>query len=304
MTDTVDLLVIGGSGFVGACAAQAAGRLGRAAACTHLSRPVPPGVPAYRLDLDDAAALRRVLEETQPGALLYCALSWDLASEAAQMHVSLDGLRAVLRALGEVGLTSRLVYVSTNAVFSGASPNNSEHDLPDSHARQDAYRNYGLARRAGELAALEEWGDTIVTRTANVDGRDAWGQLNPRILSLIDPLRAGQPLVRFVDRFISPTLVANLAGALVEVAHPGFPLPPGRVLHLSGREPVSDYDYARRIAARLGADPGLVRGDHVERLGARMAPGRYNNIGLDVTFSQSLLKTRLLSVDEMLAELL
>ena len=294
-----DLLIIGGSGFIGARAAQSALRGGQSAACTYRSRPVPPGIPAYPLDLGDPAALRALLEQTQPRAVVYSVLSWDLASEERQMTASAGHLGLLIDALADLRLPARLVYISTNAVFSGQRGPSGEDDLPDPELRWDAYRFYGMARRAGERLALERWPETIVARTANVDGRDAWGALNQRLVSLIEPLRAGQPLPRFVDRILSPTLVDSIADGLVEISAPGFALPPGRVLHIAGSEPVSDYQYARRLAARLGADPALVREDHYLPPGAT---GEYN-IALDTRYTQSLLTTRLVGVEGLLAAL-
>ena len=297
MTPT-DLLIIGGSGFVGARTAQAAQCAGRSAACTYLHRPVPPGIPAYQFSAGDQAALRACLAATQPRAVIYCAIAWALDSEAEQMRVSAQGARDLIAALSSTAPDARLVYVSTNAVFSGQHGPYLESDLPDSDARTDLYRFYGMGRRAGEQLCLAEWPKTLVARTANVDGRDAWGQINPRLMSLIQPLRAGQALTRYSDRAISPTLVDNLAGALVEISQPDFALPEEnkRVLHLAGSETVTDYQYAQRLAARLGCPPEQVQANHYLPAGST---GRYN-ISLDVGWTQSLLSTRLVGVDEML----
>lgn len=301
----IDLLIIGGSGFIGARTAQIAQSAGLTVACTHLNHPVPPGRPgspgiaAFRVDALDEHALAGCLAQTQPGAVLYSAISWDLSSMEAQARVSEGGVRALLRAFASSGVAPRLVYLSTNAVFSGSRLLYREDDAPDPEQRSDAYRFYGLGRRAGELAALEGWANTLVARTANVDGLDAWGHLNPRLARLVEPLRAGQPLHRFVDRVISPTLVDNLAEALCEVAQTGFALPPGRVLHLCGCQPITDYDYARALAARLGADPALVQPDHYLPAGS----GGVYSIALDTAYTQGLLSTRLVGAAELLKKL-
>lgn len=292
----VDLLIVGGSGFIGARAAQAALSAGLRVACTARSRPVPSGALECRLDANEPGALLGCLERTQPQAVIYAALSWELDSEEAQMRVSAQGLRVLAAAMKAAAPSARLVYVSTNAVFSGRPGAHKESEPPDPEARFDAYRFYGLARRAGELAALEGWPNAVVARTANVDGRDAWGSFNKRLLSLLDPLRAGQPLARFVDRIISPTLVDSVAEALVEVAQPSFPLPPGGILHLSGSQPASDFQYACRLARAVGADPALVREDRCLPPGSAAAT---YDISLDTAFTQSLLKTRLLDLDAM-----
>lgn len=292
---TVDLLIIGGSGFIGGRTAQAALRSGFTVACTTRSRPAPDGAVSFALDVHDADALVDCLQRCRPRTVIYSVLSWDLNSQAAQMRDSAEGVRALIRALRHTGSSARLVYISTNAVFSGRQGPYSEDTPPDAEIRTDAYRFYGLARRAGEIIALEEWPDTIIARTANVDGRDARGQINKRLLALVEPLRAGQPLPRYVDRILTPTLVDDLAVALVEVSAPGFLRPPGGILHLAGGEQVSDFQYAVRLAHYLGCDPALVREDHY------LAPeveGIYN-IALDIQSSQRRLQTRFGGLNEL-----
>ena len=294
----VDLLVMGGSGFVGGRTVQAAQAAGLRAACTYLHRPPPPGVPAFQLDCGDGHQMAACLEQTRPKGIIYSIVSGKFSSnsDAEHQYASVTVLRVLLDALARLGLSSRVVYISTNAVFSGKDGPYREDCVPDSDLRQDAYRSYGLWRRAGEVLTLEQWPNSLVARTANVDGRDAWGQLNPRLQGLIDPLRAGQPLARFVDRGLSPTLVDTLAEALVEVSQPEFALPRGRILHLAGCEPVSDFEFARRIARKIGADESLVREDHLLPAGSSE---RYS-IALDVAFTQSVLETNLHGVNLLL----
>lgn len=297
----IDILIIGGSGFIGARTAVLAQQSGQSVVCTHLHRPVPPGITAYPLTTDNEDAVRACLAETQPRAVIYCAIAWNLNSETEQMQVSLEGLRNVIRGLtAECTPQTRLVYISTNAVFSGQHGPYTEHDLPDPQNRTDAYRFYGAGRRSGEIFALANWENTLVARTANVDGKDAWGKLNPRLLSLVEPLLAGNTISRYVDRSISPTLVDNLAQALVEVSQSSFSLPSNpddRILHLAGREPMTDFVYAQHLAARLHLPTERILPDHLLPVGA----SEHYSIGLDVSYTQSLLHTKLLDVDEMLA---
>lgn len=294
----VDLLVMGGSGFIGGRTVQAAQAAGLKVACTYLHRPPPPGATAYQLDCGDAGRLSACLEETRPRGIVYCVVTGKFGSnnEADHQYASVTVLRTLLDVLERSGSDSRLVYVSTNAVFSGKHGPYREDVEPDPHARQDIYRAYGLYRRAGEILALERRPDAIVARTANVDGRDAWGVINPRLQGLIEPLRAGQPVARFVDRGLSPTLVDNLAEALVEASQPVFAPTSGRILHLAGCETISDYEFARRIAQKVGADEKLV---HEDRCLPLNSSERYS-IALDVAFTQSVMNTRLLGVDALL----
>lgn len=294
-----DLLILGGSGFVGGRLALAARDAGLTVAATHRSRPLPPGIPGYAVDLCDLAAVRGLLQATRPRTVVHCAVSYTPASldEANQMASSADSARTLTAALRAINLATRILYVSTNAIFSGVNGPYREIDRPDPEIRQDAYRFYGLGRRAGEIEVLSHWPDAIVARTASVDGLDAAGRLNPRMTATLERLRSGQPYPRYVDRVISPTLVDTLVAALLEIAQPAFPLPQAtaRVLHLSGVTALTDYQYAQALATYLGI-PADIREDHYLPPGSA---GSYN-IALDVTQTQALLRTRLTGVDALL----
>jgi dTDP-4-dehydrorhamnose reductase len=300
-----DLLILGASGFIGARTAQTALAAGWRVAGTYRTRPLPPGVPGWQVDVCDQAAVTGLLNETRPRAVIHCVASYtphslDYDSQMEASAYSTRALVAALRALGALTLDTRIVFVSTNAVFSGKLGRPcAETDLPDPDNRRDAYRYYGLARREGERITLDGWPNSLVARTASVDGRDAWGQLNPRLQALVDALRSGRSFTRYVDRVISPTLVDAVVSGLLEVASPGFPLPQstGRVLHLAGRQSLTDFDYAHQIAAHLGIPHPPVEEDHYLPPGA---VGPYN-IALDVSRTQALLQTRLPDVAQVLA---
>jgi dTDP-4-dehydrorhamnose reductase len=291
----IDVLVIGGSGFVGSRLVQAAQAAGLCAAYTYARRPLELNAPAYPVNfLNGGTDIEDCLRASRPRAVVHCAVHYP-NDPAIHQPVSLGSVERLTHTLRELDEATRLVYVSTNAVFSGWDGRAyRESDTPAERA--DRYRAYGLYRQLGEQAALTAWpAETIVARTAHVEGRDCAGQLHWRMAEIVDPLRAGQPVARFNDRTITPTRVDTLTAALLEMCQPGFAF--RGLLHVAGTEAVTDYSYAQRIAARLGADPALVQPD-------RSLPPeetRPYNIALDTALAQRVLATRLETLDEMLA---
>ena len=290
----IDLLVIGGSGFVGSRLVQAALAAGLHAVYTYARRSLDLCAPAYPVDfLSDDASLEDCLRTTHPRAIVHCAVQYhgDPAIHEAVSQRSVERLTRTLRELDE---GTRLVYVSTNAVFNGWQGRAyRESDSPAE--RDDHYRAYGLYRRLGEQSALAAWPEeTIVARTAHVEGRDHAGRLHWRLAQIVEPLLAGQTVTRFNDRTISPTLVDTLAAALLEMCAPDFTF--RGLLHVAGCETLSDYTYARRIAARLGADPNLVQANSSLPDGET----RPYNIALDGSLARQVLATPMENVDQML----
>lgn len=299
------ILVIGGSGFVGSRIVALAASYGYDAAYTFNRSPLPLSVPAYPLDLrrDSDTPLAAILTAAQPDVIVHCAVPSLQSDLALHTPVSVTSVQRLIRFVRSRALSFRLLYLSTNAVFSGNAGPYRETDIPDAHVRADAYRAYGMARALGEQVALT-WPDALVVRTAWVDGRTITGNLSPRLAGLVRRLREGQPVARFTDRMISPTLLDNLVAALYEMFAPDFAF--RGIMHIAGVQRLSDYDYARAVASRLGVDPALVCAQHLAdqawqtRAAIRDIP---RDLTLDVTRTQSRLQTRLLPVAEQLAHL-
>jgi len=230
----VDLLVIGGSGFIGAHLVRAAARAGYSVAYTfNKNRPHLPG-DAYQVALERENRLEACIETTQPGIILYCAKPALSSLRSVHDQVNVEGVRWVLAAIADSPHVL-FVYLSTSAVFSGHAGPYTESDPPDPEARA-LYSAYALTKHEGELAVLGARSNAIVARLARVNGRDVQGSLNRRIAEPLEILRAGQPLPRYSDRYISPIGVDNLVQALLEVIAPGFSYHGKRATTLRGHQ--------------------------------------------------------------------
>lgn len=289
------LLIIGGSGFVGSHIVQLALQNNLSAAYTYYSHPLPIAAPAYRVDIGQGDDL-----ETRPNVIIYSAVTQTWLDEKLQTEISLTGVERVIAALQKQNSLARLIYVSTNSVFSGIDGPYPETYPPDPYIRHDQYRFYGIGRALGEQAALEKWGNTIVARTAHVEGRTLSGELNSRMAREVETLQSGQAVQRFCNRILAPTLVDNLAQALLEITAPDFSC--RGILHLAGSQPLSNFEYSQKIATALGCDLANIQPNWFEN--TYQPPQAINNIALDVTFTQKLLKTRLLNVSELLSSVL
>ena len=291
---TVDLLVIGGSGFVGGRVLRAAQAQGLTSAYTYATHRREWAMPGYAVNLEDEnSALEDCLRQTRPAAVIYCAVPAVGAPESLHHQVSVRGVERAVRALSP---GARLVYVSSIAVFN--SWNGPYRESAPYEERTDRHRAYGLMRARGEQAALNNWPNTVVVRTSHVEGRDADGNLHWRLAEVVDRLKAGQILPRFTDRSISPTWVQTLAEGLLEAAYPGFSY--RGTIHIAGSRSLTDYTYTRLLACQVGASEEQVRPD---RMFPENGPAAYSLV-LDVTFSQTLLKTPLRGIDECLPEVL
>ncbi len=292
-------LVIGGSGFIGGRLATAAARQGNRVAYTYAYKKLALDVPVYPLDwTHDDAPIDSVIAETQPDVVVYCAVLAPRSEEALHRRVSVEGVERTLSALGRHRPDALFVYLSTNSVFGGGERPHREDDPPNPELRHDAYRAYGMTKADGERIT-QGWPNSIIARTSNVDGRTADGTFSARVARLVEGLKQSRPMRLFCDRYLSPTLVDNVVEALLEVASGDVSY--RGVLHLAGSQIVTDYNYARAVAQAAGFDPALIQPESMDE--SPEMQGSLRHIGLDVAFTQRILKTRLLDVSEQMERL-
>jgi dTDP-4-dehydrorhamnose reductase len=170
-------------------------------------------------------------------------------------------------ACGRIG--AQLVHISTDYVFDGdfggAAPRPYE---PDDAARPLSV--YGQTKRAGEQGVLAALPQAVVVRTAWVytggNGKD--------FVAAMRKLAAGDGVIDMVDdQTGSPTYVADLVGALLEVADGQVNAPNG-IVHAANSGAVTRCGQARAVFEILGADPERVRpvsSDHNPRPARRPA---------------------------------
>jgi dTDP-4-dehydrorhamnose reductase len=172
-------------------------------------------------------------------------------------------------ALACARIGAQLVHISTDYVFDGdfggAAPRPYE---PDDAARPLSV--YGQTKLAGEQGVLAALPQAVVVRTAWVytggNGKD--------FVAAMRKLAAGDGVIDMVDdQTGSPTYVADLVGALLEVADGQVNAPNG-IVHAANSGAVTRYGQARAVFEILGADPERVRpvsSDHNPRPARRPA---------------------------------
>jgi dTDP-4-dehydrorhamnose reductase len=272
----VDLLAIGGSGFLGreiTRQAQLAGH--RVIATFHASVPPATDVEWHKLDIrrrDDVIALAL---RARPDAVINAAYrqsDWETTADGG-MHVALAAAAA----------GARLVHVSSDAVFSGAAPSYDETRQPD------PVTPYGAAKAAAETAVKGVTPASIIARTSLIIG-DGESKHERLVHALASGTVAG---ALFTDEVRCPVHVTDLAGALLELAA----APHAGVCHVAGADAISRYELGLLIAQRDGLDQAALPA------GLRAATGipGAHDVRLDTTRTQERLATRLRGAREFLA---
>ena len=208
-------------------------------------------MPYRPLDITDAAAVKRVLEEVRPDVVIHCA-AWtavDAAEEEENIPrvtaVNVDGTRHIAQACADIGC--KMIYISTDYVFDGQGERPWE---PDD--RQYAPLNvYGSTKLQGEQAVRSLLEKYFIVRIAWVFGRN--GKNFVRTM-----LRVGRThdSVRVVcDQIGTPTYTPDLARLLLDMSETeryGY-------YHATNEGGyISWYDFTREIYRQAGVSAQVI----------------------------------------------
>lgn len=272
----MDLLVVGGSGYLGREIVGQARRAGDRVMATFHRRALPLAGVAWRhLDIRHRDRVAALLDEVRPAVVI------NAAYRQADWATTADGGMHVAAAAAAVG--ARLVHVSSDAVFSGAATRYDETRSPDPTTP------YGAAKAAAETAVQGLDPGAVVARTSLIVGDGD----SPHERMVHALATGAAPGVLFTDDVRCPVHVADLAAALRELAastHAG-------VHHVAGADAVSRYALGRLIARRDGLDVAALV---VGRRADTDLPGPVE-VRLDCVRTQARLRTPLRGARTFLA---
>lgn len=253
------LLIVGASGTLGSALVLACAERGIAA----------DALGRDRLDVSDAAAIRRTIAALRPWAVINAAGQVrvdDAEGDAAHcVRVNTDAPAAMAEACALVG--ARFVTYSSDLVFDGRS----RRPYVESD-RAEPLNVYGFSKVAAEDRVRDACPAALIIRTSAFFGPvDEHNFLTMSLRSIA----AGRPVSAADDVVVSPTYVPDLVQATLDLL-----LDSGcGIWHLSNQGETTWADFARGTARRAGLDANLVTCVASERLGWRALRPRYCAMG-------------------------
>jgi dTDP-4-dehydrorhamnose reductase len=288
----------GASGFVGSNVARVFGE-------RHGAQVRGPS--HAEVDVTDARAVRRAVEDFAPDAIVHCAILNDPAGLLHARRAAWEGYvgatRSVVDAANAVG--AHVVLVSTDWVFDGTQGGATEDEPPN------PINAYGFLKAASEIVVRERAQRGAVARIAGVNGIHWARPTLPRtqdagfgylVLSIVDALRAGRPFTVWesprINEIATPTLASDAAELLWRLVERGLT----GTFHCCGGEAVQRVELAWRTVAAFGLDPGLLRtgAPDFTVLEGGAVP---HDTSLDAAATAAVLGVELPGVDAMLARL-
>jgi dTDP-4-dehydrorhamnose reductase len=292
--DTERILVVGSNGLLGQKVAEQLVR-GSAARITLASIEDaqvhdPLSVEYVKLDITVRKDVREVVGKVNPDVIINCAAMTNVdACETERdmaWKINVGGVEHLVEAARGKGAT--IVHVSSDYVFDGKSGPYTEDDRPE------PLSYYGKSKLASENVLRASGLPHLIARTMVLYGIAPGVKAN-FVLWLIKSLEAGQT-VRIVDDQIgNPTLADDLAFGLLRAVELGK----SGVYNIAGRDIVSRFEFAVRLAMFFGLNPKLIHPIKTAQL--RQPAARPLNSGLITLKAEVDLGLKLSTIEEGLA---
>ncbi|MEM6646626.1 MAG: dTDP-4-dehydrorhamnose reductase [Bacteroidota bacterium] len=202
-------------------------------------------------DITDAEERRRLFLDFTPDVVINCAAMTQVdACETERdrcWQINVDAVAGLAQQCLQHG--SRLIQVSTDFIFSGEGGPYTE------KARPKPVNYYGKSKQGGENAVrgagLDQWG---IARTVLVFGLTEGITRSNIVLWVVDKLSKGEPIHVVTDQWRTPTYAPVLAEGIERMVR----FKKYDTYHLSGREYLSVYAFARLIADVFELDAELI----------------------------------------------
>jgi dTDP-4-dehydrorhamnose reductase len=299
------LLVLGGSGFLGAQVVRSALAIGfERVVCASRDPNAAPREADTRLvrvafDLANLGGVEELLRASGARAVVHCAAMARVADcerEPARAML-VNALAAQALAEASARLAIRLVLVSTDLVFGRRSP-----PRPSGFVETDEpgpLSQYGESKLLGEQLALSHGSDVLVVRLPLLFG-DSLGRALGATDSVVAAVERGEAPVLFADEWRTPLDVTDAARALLELAASSE----RGLLHVAGPKRLDRVQLGLAALEARGFGPLEARSKI--RIGTRAdhphATPRPADVSLDASQARARLATRLRNAADALRD--
>ncbi len=231
---------------------------------------------AHHLELCEPESVARVMAKVQPEIIFHTAALNQADDAQAMYETNAHGSGYLANEAAKHN--ARLIHLSSDVIFDGRRGNYTEDDAPN------PLTPYAVSKADAEKNVLASGANAVLVRTSLIYG---FKPLDPRTRSI---LRGEMPRL-FTDEMRCPVWVDNLCAALIELAELDY----RGILNIAGTQALNRYDFGMKLMRALNADSSQLI---ATPLGSSVLT-RPLDCTLDVSRAQKLLKTKLVSVDEM-----
>ena len=232
-------------------------------------------VQHHALDVTDALSFASYLRKARPTIVVYCAACTDVDKCEIEKEMAFALHSEALDTIACCIPQTRLIYISTDAVFDGTEGDYREFDNPR------PLNQYALSKRAGELKTLELFANGLVIRT-NIFGNHTYPATSLAEWAL-SKFKLNEPINGFYDVFFNPVYTKQLARLILELDCINL----RGIIHVSSDVYISKHEFLKNLASSFGYDTKLIEEKSICSVKFKAERPRI------ITLNNNLLKTKI-----------
>ncbi len=208
----------------------------------------------FSLDLRNPEEIKRLLEKLQPSILIHAAALVDVdkceKDKDLAYQVNYKATEEIAKLCGEFGI--KMIYLSTDYVFSGNEPSYSVNSKPN------PINYYGETKLMGEEAVKK-----FVTNYAIIRPTILYGSIYTNkknfVLDTISKIKSENEIILDNKRVKYPLLIDDVSKAVKKIIDSNFT----GLAHLSGPSEVTKYDWGIKIAEVFSLSLEKIKGKNL-----------------------------------------
>ena len=244
------IFIVGGSGVIGSYFVKSFAKENSDITYTYYKNKVSY-TKGINLDVQDRDDTLKTLKKFQPDLIIIAnaltGVDFCEANPSLAESINVKGTKNIVD--GCKSVNSKLVFISTSAVFNGTKSEYSENDKPNPTGI------YGLTKFQGEKIIQESNLPFLILRTDQpYCWKEKWQHTNS-VLRVIENLEKNQQFKEVVDWYNTPTYVPDFVNATKELIQKDLE----GIFHLVGSDFISRYDWSQKVADIFHLKKNLIK---------------------------------------------
>ena len=260
--------------------------------CTGTSKALPNMKNYMQFNLR-ASNFKELFDWAQPDVIVHCAAltNGNFCQENPEEAFLINGLSSYKLAQS-ASENCRIIYISTDAVFSADLHMAKENDIPNPD------NIYGKSKELGEFLLIQNSQNYTIVRTTIVGFNEKEGKAG-FVEWIIHSAKNKIPIQLFDDVLFNPiscSLLGNELSTIIDSG--GFK---NEIVHLSGSEVVSKFEFGTRLLSELNIQNETVAKGSILQFNQRAK--RSTDQSLDCSYYQTATKRNLPNLEECIRSL-
>lgn len=237
------LLILGATGFLGSNLIQVASEDNNLTVI-GTSRYSNKNSNIIQVDVTNKQSIGNAIKEINPDVVIWCLMSEE---ENQLINLGLNNL------LSEIKSDTRLIFLSTDAVFVNGKGDCKESDPIGTLPKEARLAEYVNAKNTGENLILKRHPNHVILRTGPLYGEEE-SHIEKRTLQILKRIKENKPFEAWANVFRTFVNVNDLSNAILELTKIKF----NGVLHAGPLQKESYFKFHKKRLEQLGWDSSLI----------------------------------------------